>query len=162
MSGITHSGGDLRSYLSSVACFLTLILAGRLSAQTLTTLYSFTAQPNGTNSDGANPLAGLIQSGDTLYGTTIQAGSWGNGTIFAINTDGTGFTNLHIFSANSNPFGTNSDGINPQAGLILSNNTLFGTAAHGGGFADGTVFKVNTDGTGFTNLYSFTATSGPY
>ena len=50
-----------------------------------------------TNSDGANPYAGLILSGNTLYGTASDGGSSGNGTVFAVNTDGTGFTNLHSF-----------------------------------------------------------------
>ena len=48
----------------------------------------------------------------------------------------------------------------PYGGLILSGNTLYGTAQYGGSSGNGTVFAVNTDGTGFTNLYSFTAISG--
>jgi len=43
----------------------------------------------------------------------------------------------------------------PQAGLVLAGNTLFGTARAGGTHKDGTVFAVNTDGTGFTNLHTF-------
>ena len=50
------------------------------------------------NSDGANPRAGLILSGNTLYGTASNGGTSGNGTVFAVNTDGTGFTNLHSFT----------------------------------------------------------------
>ena len=117
-----------------------------------TNLYVFTGTPLTsflTNSDGANPYAGLILSGDTLYGTTQNGGSAGAGfgTVFAVNTDGTDFTNLHSFTYFS-------DGAGPDAGLILSGNTLYGTAS-GGGLGRGTVFAVNTDGTGFTNLYSF-------
>ncbi len=105
-------------------------------------------------SDGADPWAGLILSGNTLYGTAFLGGSSDKGTVFAVNTDGTGFTNLHIFTGGSN------DGAVPQAGLILSGSTLYGTT-HLGGTADvGMVFKVNTDGSGFTNLHSFTATTG--
>ena len=87
-------------------------------------------------------------------------GSSGNGTVFAVNTDGTGFTNLHSFTAKSGLASTNSDGAYPSAGLILSGNTLYGTANGGGSSGNGTVFAVNTDGTGFTNLHSFTASSG--
>lgn len=101
-----------------------------------------TASNPGTNSDGASPWARLVLSGNTLYGTAPLGGSFGFGTVFAVNTDGTGFTNLHSF-------GSSNDGINPIGGLILSGNTLYGTAS-------GTVFAVNTDGTGFTNLYFFT------
>ena len=96
----------------------------------------------------------MILSGNTLYGTANAGGSSGNGTVFSINTNGTGFTNLYSFSATDGN-GNNSDGANPQAGLILSGNTLYGTAAYGGTSGAGTIFAVNTDGTGFTNLYNF-------
>jgi len=118
------------------------------------TLYAFT---NGN--DGAHPIAGFILSGNTLYGTAKGAGSSSNGTVFAINTDGTGFAILHSFSAsetNSDGLGTNSDGAYPSAGLILSGGTLYGATEFGGSQAFGTVFAVNTDGTGFTNLHNFT------
>jgi len=133
-----------------------------------TNLHSFTAGANNssgyyTNSDGANPWAGLVVSGNTLYGTAVGGGSSGLGTVFAINTDGTGFATLHSFTAISGSagyyHGTNSDGAYPWAGLILSSGTLFGTAAYGGSSGFGTVFAINTDGTGFTTLHSFTTTS---
>jgi len=68
-----------------------------------------------------------------------------------------GFTNLHSFTATSgfDNSGTNSDGALPQAELILSGNTLYGVADVGGAAVagsiagGGTVFKINTDGTGF-------------
>jgi uncharacterized repeat protein (TIGR03803 family) len=105
------------------------------------------------------PYAGLILSGNTLYGTANGGGSSSNGMVFAVNTDGTGFTNLHSFTAASGPYPhyINSDGAYPGAGLILSGNTLYGMARQGGSSGGGTVFAVNTDGTGFTTLYSFTA-----
>src|SRR5450759_3417370 len=132
--------------LPALIAGLGLIPAGRVTAQTFTNLHSF------TGSDGANPQAGLILSGTTLYGTAFQGGSSGNGTVFAINTNGTGFTNLHSFIYGS-------DGASPYAGLILSGNNLYGTAYQGGSLGHGTVFAVNPNGTGFTNLHSFTATS---
>src|SRR5260221_3331317 len=57
--------------LPALIVVLNLIPAGRLMAQTFTTLHSFTAlpDPDYTNSDGANPHAGLILSGNTLYWT---------------------------------------------------------------------------------------------
>jgi uncharacterized repeat protein (TIGR03803 family) len=111
-----------------------------------TTLYSFTAGsgsfPN-TNSDGAFPYAGLILSGNTLYGTANGGGSSGNGTLFKINTDGTGFTNLYGFSAVDQTYSTNSDGAIPNGDLILSGNTLYGTAVGGGSSGKGTVFSLS-------------------
>jgi uncharacterized repeat protein (TIGR03803 family) len=131
-----------------------------------TNLYTFTTPSSlvffNSNSDGAYPNCNLILSGNTLYGTAQTGGTNGQGTVFAINTDGTGFANLHNFTApidvGGTDYATNSDGALPMAGLILSGNILYGTAYFGGSFGSGTVFKLNTDGTGFTNLYSFTAT----
>ena len=65
-----------------------LILAGGVTAQTFTIVHSF------VNSDGVNPEAELILSGSTLYGTAESGGSSGAGTVFAVNTDDTGFTTL--------------------------------------------------------------------
>ena len=126
-------------------------------------LHSFAAGsgsfPNIINTEGAWPVAGLILSGNTLYGTTETGGNAGNGTVFKVNTDGSSFTSLHRFSALYGPYSTNSDGASPQAGLILAGNTLYGTAEYGGSAGAGTVFALNTNGTGFTNLHNFTGGS---
>src|ERR1039457_3596479 len=124
--------------LPALIAGLGLIPAGRVTAQTFTNLHSFTLLNNSTNSDGAYPYAGLILSGNTLYGTATYGGSSGYGTVFAVNTNGTGFTNLHSF--------TGSDGASPYAGLILSGNTLYGTAQIGGSLfvpGKGTVFSLS-------------------
>src|SRR5205823_8914177 len=130
------------SLLPAVIAALNLIPAGRVTAQTFSTLHSFAGYP----SDGAYP-GELISSGNTLYGTTAgNGGTVGYGTVFAVNTDGTGFTNLHRFTPLSAPFqlgGTNSDGANPFGGLILSGNTLYGTATYGGSSGRGTVFSLS-------------------
>ncbi len=128
-----------------------------------TNLYNFSyptqgsdtnAGPYGTNSDGAEPSATLVLSGNTLYGPTFFGGfatngNLANGTLFRINADGSGFTNLHTFQGTA-------DGANPNSPLLLSGNTLYGVAQHGGSNGYGTVFRVNTDGTCFTNLHTFT------
>src|SRR5882724_11020102 len=148
ISGKTH-----HLLLPALTVALGLILTGQLAAQTFTNLYSFTG-----GNDGGVPYAGLILSGNTLYGTTASGGSSGNGTVFAVNTDGSVFTDLYSFTGGN-------DGGAPRAGLILSGNTLYGTTTGGGSSGYGTVFAVNTDGSVFTNLYSFTGDSdggGPY
>jgi uncharacterized repeat protein (TIGR03803 family) len=129
------------------------------------TLYDFSATSgsDSNNLDGAFPEAPLLLSGSTLYGTAIDGGTAGNGTIFSIYASGSNFSTLHSFSpggANSLGNYTNSDGTTPFAGLILSSNSLYGTTAGGGSGGTGTVFKINQNGLGFTNLHSFTATSG--
>jgi uncharacterized repeat protein (TIGR03803 family) len=118
--------------------------------------FPLTDVTTGTNSDGANPQAGLLLSGSTLFGTTANGGSGGNGTVFSLNTNGTSFTVLKSFTVLDKNTSTNSDGANPAAALVLSNGVLYGTAQNGGAGAVGTIFRVNTNGTGFTNIYSFT------
>jgi uncharacterized repeat protein (TIGR03803 family) len=122
------------------------------------TLYSFSpTDSNGFNNDGAEPLGALILSGNTLYGTADSGGYWGSGTVFSLNTDGTGFATVYTFSrTNSNGF--NSDGTEPAAGLILSGATLYGTTSGGGNSGNGTVFSLKTNGAGFATLYGFSAT----
>jgi uncharacterized repeat protein (TIGR03803 family) len=100
---------------------------------------------------GAGPFAGLVMSGNTVYGTTSSGGG-GYGTVFKVNTDGSGYTGLHAFTGGN-------DGGTPQAGLVLSGNVLYGTALWGGNGSHGTVFQVNTEGTNFITLHSFEAGS---
>jgi uncharacterized repeat protein (TIGR03803 family) len=95
--------------VSVLAATLGLMMAVPVTAQTLTTLYSFTQFTPISNTDGAAPKAGLILSENRLYGTAFAGGSSLNGTVFAVNTDGTGFTNLHTFTTTSSPSYTNSD-----------------------------------------------------
>jgi uncharacterized repeat protein (TIGR03803 family) len=119
-----------------------------------------------TNGDGGVPTSGLLLASKWLYGTTSGGGTLGGGTVFAIHTDGTGFTNLYNFSAFQNSSDTNKDGAGAKSALILSGNILYGTAERGGTAGNGTVYGVNTDGTGFTNLHNFPAlvrmTTAPY
>ena len=96
-----------------------------------TTLHNFTG-----GSDGAFPEGSLILSGSTLYGTTLSRGVSGYGTVFSLNTDGSGFMTLHAFTGGT-------DGSGPQAKLILSGNTLYGTASRGGLSGNGTVFSIS-------------------
>jgi uncharacterized repeat protein (TIGR03803 family) len=145
-----------KSYVLPVlVTLLDSVLTDHATAQSFKILHTFSGAYDAdhtTNSDGAVPDS-LILSGNTLYGTAYWGGSRGSGTIFKINTDGTGFTNLHSFSFE----GANGDGAYPEGGeLILSGNILYGTARFGGPSGRGTVFALHPDGTGFTTLYSFT------
>jgi uncharacterized repeat protein (TIGR03803 family) len=124
------------------------------------TVHTFTSMPSGANGDGAWPRAPLALSGTTLFGTAEFGGTWGNGTLFKLNTVGSVFMALHDFTATAGTASTNSDGARPFGGLVLSGSTLYGTSRDGGDSGNGAVFSVNTDGTAFKNLHSFTASSG--
>jgi uncharacterized repeat protein (TIGR03803 family) len=124
----------------------------------LTNLYSFPLPTSGTNSVGSGP-DGLVVSGGTCYGVTTAGGTNGEGTVFKINTTGNGFTLLHTFAGNFNSF-TNIEGYSPRGDPVLVGNTLYGTAFFGGTNSGGTIFQVNTDGTGFAVVHSFPFASG--
>lgn len=147
--GVQTSGGSGFGSVFSV----------QTNGSNFTVLHSFTRLPPGsntTNADGAAPIAGLTLSGGTLYGTTSGGGSGGSGVVFSVNTNGTGFTVLHSFTTNSqsSPY-TNADGAGPEAALVLSGDTLYGTTSGGGANGSGTIFAVKTNGTDFTVLYHF-------
>jgi uncharacterized repeat protein (TIGR03803 family) len=118
----------------------------------------FTNPLNGLNADGANPAAGLVLSGDTLYGTTSVGGSGGNGVVFSVKTNGSNFTVLHSFTPMDSVAATNSDGAIPFGGLILCTDTLYGTTSAGGQNGRGTIFSIQTNGLGFMMLHYFSAT----
>ncbi len=146
-----------------VVCVFWLSAIIASPAQTFTTLADF----DGTN--GATPYyMSLVQGSDGyLYGTTLNGGVDNNngGTIFKIARDGTGFSTLYSFCSQG---GTNcTDGQYPYAGLVQSptDGYFYGTSYSGGGSSAcangcGTVFKVASDGTGFTTLHSFDGADG--
>ena len=115
-----------------------------------TSLHSFQALTN-----GANPVAGLVQGSDgNFYGTTYCGGTQRlRGTVFKISTNGA-LTSLYSFTGGN-------DGANPAAGLVQGSDGNFYGTTYGGGtngnvwFGGGTVFKISANGA-LTSLYSFT------
>ena len=125
--------------------------AARTSSVNYKVLYSFAGV-----SDGANPEAGLIDVGGTLYGTTFAGGAYsscdyyedlGCGTVFTITPSGTEKV-LHSFA-------NGADGAGPLAPLVEMKGTLYGTTYFGGSqscygsyYANcGTVFSITPSGT---------------
>jgi uncharacterized repeat protein (TIGR03803 family) len=139
------------------------LAAASLKAAGLNVLYNFSSPSAGnsdTNNDGTSPEAALLLSSNTLYGTAYDGGSNASGTVFKLDTDGSGFMVLHTFTAQLNDSNfVNSDGYNPRSSLVLSSNTLFGTTSGGGVNGLGNIFAINTDGTGFTNIFAFGSVS---
>jgi uncharacterized repeat protein (TIGR03803 family) len=120
----------------------------------ITTNGAFSTVASFSNTNGAYPVAGLIQTGDgNFYGTTSGGGTNGaNGTVFKLTANGL-ITNLVSFNSNN--------GANPYAGLIQAKDgSFYGTTRNGGTNGDyGTVFKVTTNGV-FSLLVSFNYTNG--
>ncbi len=102
--------------------------------------------------DGTYPANGVIEASDgALYGITQLGGSLNYGTVFKVNTDGSGYQILWNFLGSQN-----GDGVNPQAGLIEgSDGALYGTTPFGGAGVLGTVFRLNKDGTAYSIIKSF-------
>ena len=109
----------------------------------------------GRGLDGSYPVGTIIEGPNgKLYGLTYGGGVHNTGTIYSINQDGSGFTVLrHLLDT--------VDGGNPHRGLYLGiDNALYGVASIGGQNSAGTVFKIQTDGTGFQVLHDFNALTG--
>src|SRR5207244_2877149 len=85
---------------------------------------------NATN-NGAAPYGSLTQSASILYGMTYGGGPGSYGTIFRMNTDGSGYTNLHNFTSGS-------EGCCPRGSLTLAGSILYGMTKT-------TVFKISND-----------------
>ncbi len=124
------------------------VFAMSANGASYTILHSFTNAP-----EPLVPYGGLVLSAGVLYGTGSSGGtSTTNGAIFAINTNGTGLRVLHSFSGSAG----NLDGEEPEATLTLNGGFLYGTTLNGGSGGGGTMFSINTNGTGFAVLASFT------
>ncbi len=112
---------------------------------------------------GANPYGTLVLGRDGfLYGTAATGGSRGSGTVFRVNR----LSGQMVVRSLS----TTTSGSYPMAGLIQGrapDTNLYGTTMSGGGSGGGTVFKIDTVGSGGTlpiigvrNLSSVTGISG--
>ena len=111
-------------------------------------LHSFTNSP-----DGKNPVGTLVLNGATLYGVTTAGGTAGAGTVFKMNTNGSGFSIIHSFT-------NNPDGSSPMAGVIFVSNALYGTTEFGGNTNGGTIFRLGTNGANYSVLANFGPLSG--
>ncbi len=100
----------------------------------------------GTGTDGVGPSARLIfDAAGNLYGTTYVGGTSSSGTAFELTPAGGGtWTERALHN-----FGSGTDGVAPQAGLIFdAAGNLYGTTNVGGTYNLGTVFELMPAGGG--------------
>jgi hypothetical protein len=64
------------------------------------------------------------------------------GTVFAINTNGSNFRVVYQFVDIPGVNYINLGGVGPEGGVILANNTLYGTTYSGAGY-DGNIYSLN-------------------
>jgi len=107
-------------------------------------------------SDGAYPVAPLVEGGDgNFYGTVPQGGAdYDYGTAFKITPSGK-FTLLHIFNGYS-------DGRFPTAALMqATDGNFYGTTWQGGSAKSGVIYRITPNGK-FSVLYNFDGTTSAY
>jgi len=109
-----------------------------------TVLYSFRHDPS--QGDGFWPRAGLVAINALFYGTDLQGGASGAGTIYTITPAGKeavlyGFSGRH-------------DGAYPPGRLVVLNGEYYGTTAAAGAYGHGTIFAINASGKEHT-VYEF-------
>jgi uncharacterized repeat protein (TIGR03803 family) len=128
-------------------CAMTAIAT---AAQTFKTLGRFNID------NGEHPLAALAQgTNGALYGTTSLGGANAQGTVFEVSP--AGIRNLYSFCSQTNC----TDGDEPLTGLLLAiDGDFYGTAADGGAFGGGALFKINATGA-LQTIYSFCSQSCP-
>ena len=100
---------------------------------------------NGTNSNGSSIWGGLSLWNGVLYGSTRYGGTNGNGVVFKLNLDGTGFAVLKHFSATTSSGGgpyINVGGMNPHGDLTIADGVIYGATLSGGTYGYGTLYRL--------------------
>ena len=92
----------------------------------------------GLESLGRLPDGELVPIGDELFGCTSIGGTNGNGVIYKINPDGSGYTKI---------FDNIENGI---SALITDGTYLYGYSLYGGTSYPGLIFKIKADGTDYS------------
>jgi uncharacterized repeat protein (TIGR03803 family) len=104
---------------------------------------------NNTSGEGANPNFITMVPDGRIFGTTLNGGWGGNGTIFEYNPKDGSFSSPQSFSG--------ANGKNPF-GLIYANGYLYGVTANGGATGQGALYKWDyIDDANITVLHSFSS-----
>jgi uncharacterized repeat protein (TIGR03803 family) len=142
---------------SSFALLLAFALSSTAHAQTTYQVIKF------FDGLGINPTALIEGTDGILYGTLQAGGRKGEGVVFKLKRDGSGYSVLHHFTG----YLGGEDGSAPQGVVEGSDGALYGTTESGGLHGDdlhptgsGTIFKLKKDGSGYTVLHRFPGLTG--
>ncbi|WP_109831305.1 choice-of-anchor tandem repeat GloVer-containing protein [Reichenbachiella versicolor] len=134
IGGGSQDGGVLFSY--------------NLTANELVSVYEF----NGT-SNGDSPYSLVKSRKGTLYGTTLNGGSNGKGTIYSYEPANSTYTKLHDFDGTT--------GGHSYAGLEEDQDgVLYGVTSEGGASDAGVLFSFNTNDGTYTKIHDFVINEG--
>jgi uncharacterized repeat protein (TIGR03803 family) len=116
---------------------------------TETVLYDFQG-----NNDGYYPTGNLaMDSSGNIYGTTYIGGAYGPGIVYELTNSGGNWTENILWN-----FSGQTDGANPQSGVVLgAGGTLYTTTLTGGLNDEGTVDELTESGSTWAEetLYAF-------
>jgi uncharacterized repeat protein (TIGR03803 family) len=161
--GLSDFGRSITGPLLAVpdgSFFAVATFGGPLGKGVLLHLGSGDLQPtrihafNTLDGSGTTPVGGVALGKDGfLYGTTKFGGpdkNYSFGTIYRIQTNGTGYTTLHQFGSLTN------DGTLPVGPLtVLPDGQVFGVTTQGGATGNGILYRMHGDGSAYQIVHSF-------
>jgi len=114
------------------------LVGSAFAASTPKVIYSFMGGSDGEYTDTEL----VVDGAGNLYGTSVQGGTFGGGTVFELSPSASGWTHTVLYN-----FTGGADGGNPVAALTLDKNgNLYGTNDQGGSpnciLGCGVVFKL--------------------
>jgi uncharacterized repeat protein (TIGR03803 family) len=138
--------GSLVAMLGLVSCPIACCVA-QTNFQSLMSVTFTNSGPGASISPVCDGTDGM------LYGVTSVGGISNRGTLFRFKKDGSGFSTEvnFVFTNGASPCGRLVEG---------GDGMLYGVTTEGGTNDDGIVYKVNKDGSGFSNLHTFSLDSG--
>ena len=153
---------ESKSFLQSLGRVVTtsmavaILLGAAWAAKAPQVIYSLAGANDGEYTD--TDL--VIDSAGILYGTSVQGGDFGGGTVFQLAPSGSGWTHTVLYS-----FTGGADGGEPYKGVTLdSEGNLYGTAVTGGGGSCeggcGVAYKLTHVGSTWTQSVIHTFTGG--
>lgn len=151
---IRHSIGKVLGILIPIA----ILVGSAFAMSTPRVIYSFGGGTDGEYTDTEL----VVDNAGNLYGTSVQGGAFGGGTVFELSPSGSGWTHTVLYN-----FTGGADGGEPYKGVTLdAHGNLYGTAVTGGGGSCeggcGVVYELTNSGGIWTQsvIHAFTGSDG--